>query len=140
MFNKVDPRNVRLCLHEGSDSDFHDMVILERKSRHYRPHCHREKGESFHIIEGELGVFTFSESGVVIDSCIMTNDNIRIYKVKPNMFHAVLPLSDSVIYHETKPGPFLGKMDSIYPEWAPNVDNLDEIDIYLNKLKKALNI
>ena len=56
------------------------------------------------------------------------------------MFHAVLPITDFVIYHETKPGPFLGKMDSIYPDWAPNVNNQNEINIYLNALKKAIEI
>lgn len=140
VFKKVEPRNVRLCLHENSNANFHDMIILERKSRHYRPHRHNEKGESFHIMEGRLGVFTFDNNGLIIDSCILSDDNIKIYKVKPNMFHAVLPITDFVIYHETKPGPFMGNMDSIYPDWEPNVNNQDEIDSYLNTLKKVIEI
>ena len=140
VFNEVDPRNVRLCLHEDSNANFHDMIILERKSRYYMPHRHNDKGESFHIMEGRMGVFTFSDNGSIIDSCILSYDDIRVYKVKPNAFHAVLPITNYVIYHETKPGPFLGEMDSIYPDWAPKVNNQNEINTYINTLKKEIEI
>ena len=72
-------------------------------------------------------------------TCICFSRN-RFYKVKPNMFHAVLPITDFVIYHETKPGPFLGEMDSIYPDWAPKVNNQNEINTYINTLKKEIEI
>ena len=47
--SKLD-KNVRLCLHESPDSLFHDMIILERKGKYYRPHKHKKKEESFQHI------------------------------------------------------------------------------------------
>jgi len=115
-------KNVRLCLHNGPDADHHDMIILERMEKYYRPHKHLDKGEAFHIMEGRMGIFTFDDLGNVIEAC--TLDAGEIFKVGIDMYHAVMPLTEVVIYHENKPGPFLGEKDSIFPDWAP--DGLDE--------------
>lgn len=130
-----DNKNIRLCLHESPEASFHNMVILEQKGRYYRPHKHLTKGESFHIIEGSMAVFTFDDQGAVTDACILDNAGNFIYKVGINMYHAVMPLSDFVVYHEVKPGPFLGDKDSIYPPWAPSGDEPKEIKEYLSKLR-----
>ena len=61
-----------------------------------------------------------------------------IYRVEVGMYHAVLPLSNPTIYHENKPGPFLGDEDSLFPEWAPSGENQAEIDKYLFFLKQKL--
>ena len=114
-------KNVRLCLHDSPAADHHDMVILERRGKYYRPHKHREKGEAFHIMEGRMCVFTFDDAGNVTESRAL--DSGDILRVGVNMYHAVMPLTAMVIYHENKPGPFLGEKDSIYPDWAP--DGLD---------------
>lgn len=133
-------KNVRLCLHENPQAQAHDMIILEKKGKYYPPHKHLEKGESFHIIEGKMGVFIFAESGSVIDASILSPDDNFIYRVGVNMYHAVMPLSDLVVYHEAKPGPFLGEKDSIYPSWAPPGDKPQEADNYKNKLLGILGI
>jgi len=45
-----------------------------------------------------------------------------------------------VIYHESKPGPFTGEMDSVYPSWAPDGNNPKETAEYIVYLKKALGV
>lgn len=133
-------KNVRLCLHENPQAQAHDMIILEKKGKYYPPHKHLEKGESFHIIEGKMGVFIFDESGSVIDASILSPEDNFIYRVGVNMYHAVMPLSDLVVYHEAKPGPFLGEKDNIHPSWAPAGDKPQEADNYKNKLLDILGI
>ena len=128
--------NVRVCLHEGPDSDHHDMVILECSGRYYRPHRHTYKGDSFHVMEGEMGIFTFNESGEVIDAVTLGAGDI--YRVEVGMYHAVMPLSDQTIYHENKPGPFLGDKDSLFPEWAPTEEDQRIVDEYVSNLKLKL--
>ena len=129
-------KNVRVCLHDGPKARHHDMVILENRGKYYRPHKHRDKGEAFHVIEGRLGLFTFSDSGEVIDSCVLAPG--EIYRVEENAYHAVLPMTKQVIYHENKPGPFTGEGDSIFPNWAP--DGNDEIEqaAYSTSLRRHL--
>jgi len=133
-------RNVRLCLHESPDALFHNMLILEHKGNYYRPHKHLTKGESFHIIEGSMGVFTFDEKGDLLDSCLLGGEANLIYRVGVDMFHAVMPLSDVVIYHETKPGPFLGERDSIFSLWSPDPNDREKVAIFKNKLRNSLGV
>ena len=113
------------------------MVILERRGKYYRPHKHLEKGEAFHVIEGRFGIFTFDEGGAIQEACILQSGDIL--RVGPDMYHAVMPLTDIVIYHENKPGPFLGSKDSIYPDWAPDGGNAAETDAYCAALSRHLS-
>lgn len=125
--------NIRLCLHSSPDADFHSMLILEYQGGFYPPHKHLNKGESFHIIEGRLGVFAFNGEGVIVDAVSLSPDEILIYRIELGMFHCIRPLTEFVIYHESKPGPFLGTADSIIPDWAPNIDDEQKFDEYLLK-------
>jgi cupin fold WbuC family metalloprotein len=130
-------QNVRLCLHENAQSSFHSMIICERKGKYYRPHKHLTKGESFHILEGTLGVVCFYPDGRILDACVLTAKDNPVYRVGEAMYHCVLPLSKIVIYHESKPGPFLGDKDSIFPSWAPCAGANRE-KIFVKGLKRAM--
>lgn len=132
-------KNVRLCLHEDSSATFHNMIILEREGNYYRAHKHLTKGEVFHIIEGRMAVFAFNDQGMILDRVILSSEGNFIYQVGINMYHAVMPLSDLVIYHEAKPGPFLGDKDSVYPSWAPVGDNARQVRHYQEKLRLSLD-
>ncbi len=129
-------RNVRLCLHDSPEADHHDMIILEHQGKYYRPHKHLKKGETFHIMEGRMGIFTFDDAGSVIEARALEAD--EIFRVGVNMNHAVMPLSDVVIYHENKPGPFLGDGDSIFPDWAPVGLDIKEATAYSAHLASLL--
>lgn len=131
--------NVRLCLHSDPDAVFHQMVILERKGKYYRPHKHKLKGEAFHIIEGRMAVFVFDEQGRVTDTCVLDAKESFIYRVDTGIYHSVLPITDMVIYHESKPGPFLGDQDSVYPTWAPDGTSPGEVSAYVERLLGSLN-
>jgi glucose-6-phosphate isomerase len=121
-------RNVRVCLHNSPQALHHDMINLEHRGRYYRPHRHTDKGECFHIMQGEMGLFAFDIAGTVIDAVRLASG--EIYRVEIGMYHAVIPLSDMVIYHENKPGPFLGDGDSLYPDWAPDGRDVAEAEAY----------
>jgi len=129
-------KNIRVCLHDSPKSKHHDMIILEHGNILYPPHKHLYKGEAFHVIEGILSVFAFDSKGGIID-CVKLQPS-DIYRVEVGMFHAVLPISDIVIYHENKPGPFLGNGDSVFPDWIPSPDNINEMEKYKNRLLKTI--
>lgn len=132
--------NVRLCLHDGPDSAFHEMINLEHKGRYYRPHKHMAKGESYHIIEGKMAAFVFDEDGQVVDANVLDPQVNFLYRIGGNMYHAVMPLSDRLIYHESKLGPFLRESDSIFPVWAPDGSDREEVATYTSKLLDMLGI
>jgi len=134
-----DHQNTRLCLHDRPGAAFHDMIILEHPGKYYRPHAHKGKGESYHIIGGSMGIFVFTEEGEVADACVLTTDDTVVYRVGADMYHAVLPLSSPVVYHESKPGPFLGEADCVYPEWAPDGRDAQAAAEFTERLRSVLD-
>ncbi|MBI1916538.1 MAG: cupin fold metalloprotein, WbuC family [Planctomycetes bacterium] len=135
---RLGDRNVRLCLHDSPDAAFHEMVIVERRGKYYRPHKHLRKGESYHVIEGEMGAFVFDEYGRILDASRLSAEGNFLYRVGANMYHAVMPLTDLVVYHEAKPGPFLREGDSVYPPWAPDGSDSEAAIRYTAELLRAL--
>jgi|TARA_B100000315_G_C14560267_1_gene580182 cupin fold WbuC family metalloprotein len=132
--------NVRFCLHDGPAARFHTMINVERKMKFYRPHKHLKKGDCFHIIKGRLAVFAFDDGGEIIDSCVLEPDRTIIYRIEENMYHTVYPITEIVIYHESKPGPFLGDADSIIPDWAPDESDSESVGRFAGKLLAALKL
>jgi len=137
---RMDNGNVRICLHDGPDAAFHEMINLEHRGKYYRPHQHISKGESYHVIEGSMGAFIFDESGEVLDANLLTPEKNFLYRVGVGSFHAVMPVSDLLIYHESKPGPFLRQGDSIFPDWAPDGDDPEEVAAFNKKLLGLLDL
>ena len=129
--------NVRICLHSSPDAEQHDMIILEKKDSYYRPHKHNQVGETFHMIEGEMGVFSFDDNGNVYDSVFLKRS--YVYRIAKGSYHAILPISDYVIYHENRKGPFLGNNDSIFPAWSPSKENMNEIKSFIKTHKEMLD-
>ena len=137
---EIGDKNIRLCLHMTPEAVFHQMIILEHKSGFYPPHKHLLKGEAFHMIEGSMAVFVFDDAGNISDACRLEGSGTFMYRVDVGQHHSVMPLSDIVIYHEGKPGPFLGNKDSLFPDWAPDVSSANAIAEYKQKLIGALEL
>ena len=127
-------KNARLCLHDSPDALFHSMIIVEKMGNYSRPHRHQDKGECFHIVEGALGVLSFDDKGTVTDRFRLDPKGIFMGRIPVNSYHAVIPLSRIVIYHESKPGPFLRDNDSLFPSWAPDGSNRNENEEYSQRL------
>ena len=127
-------KNLRICLHSGPESNHHDMIIYEKKGAFYPPHYHNGIGETFSIIQGTLAIFTYDDMGEVLYFDVVSAG--EIYRVRESSIHSVYPLTDYVIYHENKPGPFLVSESNIYPAWCPINEN--EIDQFQYRIKKFL--
>ncbi|HEX4411538.1 MAG TPA: WbuC family cupin fold metalloprotein [Xanthobacteraceae bacterium] len=114
-------RRSRLCLHRNSDDAIHEMVIVMCKDVLFRPHRHRVKTESIHIIDGALDIILFDKSGTVEEVIAMgpfgSGRNFS-YRLSVSQFHAVLPLSDYVVVYEVTMGPYL-EGDAEFAPWAP---------------------
>ena len=126
--------NARLCLHIGPDAPFHEMIVLEHAGRYYRPHKHLSKGESCRIIEGELLFVIFDEDGKVSNSFRLSPNNVLNCRIGAECWHTVIPITPTVLYQETKPGPFVRKGDSVFPTWAPTSDNPTEGVRFLDRV------
>jgi cupin fold WbuC family metalloprotein len=136
---KVDdsPRQrVRLCLHDNIGNPLHEMAIILGRGSYIRPHKHKGKTESFHIIEGKLSVVFFNDQGGVEKVIRMGSYNSGLtffYRLATSCFHAVIPESEYVIFHESTNGPF-NPEDTEYAKWAPPEAEEKDAREYVNTL------
>ena len=126
--NKVD---LRVCLHKNSKSTQHDMIILQQKKNFYIPHKHKRKGETYHIIKGSMICVLFKENGEIKKTCKINKG--EIFRTPINVFHTMFPITNYVIYHESKNGPFLKKNDSVFPKWIKKFNDPKTIAYFKNK-------
>src|SRR3954471_24654872 len=60
-------KRARICAHKSNDDNLHEMLIAIAAESYIRPHRHFGKSESFHIVEGEVDVAIFDDTGALID-------------------------------------------------------------------------
>ena len=130
--------NVRLSLHCGPESAFHEMIIFQHRDKYYRPKKHVNKAKSFHMIEGKMAVFVFNDDGSVVDACVLDCEKTLIYRVGANVFHTDVPLSDYVVHHESTLGPFMGDEDRVFAPWSPDGSDESAYLIYRDELVSSL--
>ena len=133
IFNKS-KKDLRVCLHQKSTDKHHDMIILQQKRNYYKPHKHLFKGETYHMIVGSMKCILFNNFGKI--KKIVTIKKNEIFRVPKNTFHTMLPISVITIYHENKPGPFIKKGDSIFPNWINKYKNKTELELEIKKFNR----
>ena len=132
-------KRARFCLHRNDDDAVHEMIIVLHKDSYIRPHKHVSKTESFHIIEGELLLVFFDDSGKVIRRIIMgqkEGGKTFAYRLSAELWHTVIPLSEFVVFHETTNGPFI-REDCIFASWEPDFDDQDSIKSFIRRIKQG---
>jgi cupin fold WbuC family metalloprotein len=131
--------DVRICLHSSPDAAYHDMIVVQRRGLYQRPHRHHNKGETWHVIEGEIGAFVFDDEGTVVDARRLEPDGFFLYRIGDRKFHTVVPISATIVYHESKLGPFVPDADTVAAPWAPLEDDVDAARGYNEALLRLLH-
>lgn len=134
---RIGRRMARICMHQDPNDGFHQMIIVQHYGNYYPPHRHPEKGEALHVIEGRVAFVTFNDDGSVLRSTILDPEDALIARCGIAQWHAVVPLSSRAVYHESKPGPYLGPGDSIFADWAPQSET-PKAEIYLKRLLQTI--
>jgi cupin fold WbuC family metalloprotein len=130
---------VRLCAHSNAEDPLHEMMIALSRWTYIRPHKHRGKSESFHVIEGRLEVVIFDEGGElrdVIELGESSSGRNFFYRMAEPEFHSLILRTDPVVIHETTNGPFQAG-DAIFAPWAPEEGGAG-VD-YLRRLEDRVN-
>lgn len=104
------PRKVaRICLHENPEDPLHEMIIALFQGSPVRRHRHPQQAESYHIIEGSVKLTFYREDGSEWDSKILStidSEADRCCRIQKGIWHFVEPLTEVVVFHEVKLGPF----------------------------------
>jgi len=121
-----DRQRIRLCTHKDVDDKLHEMFIVHGKDAYVRPHKHLHKSESFHVIEGEVDVVLFDDSGNITEVIKMgeysTGRNFY-FRIAEPYYHTLLIRSDILVFHETTNGPF-NYSDTVFADWSPDQSDM----------------
>jgi cupin fold WbuC family metalloprotein len=133
--------NVRLRknlnIHPADDCCCHRLFNAIEPGSYIRPHRHLDpaKDETFVIIRGRLGVFTFDEGGRIAGTALLTPGEGRFAVDIPHgWFHSAVSLEPGTIFFEAKAGPFLPLAEREQAHWAPE-DGTPEAAAFLARLK-----
>ncbi len=133
---KNSEKKCTMCLHDDTRAHVHEMINVYPGGVYIRPHSHPFKTETKIIIEGKLLVVIFDNKGDISDEFVMEKDGIFTFRMDKGMIHTNIPLTD-VVFHEIVEGPFVGHDDSVFPEWAPELDDGEGIRKIMDKINQV---
>ena len=113
------------------------MFVAVKKGSYIRPHKHLSKAESLSALEGRAIAVFFKDDGSIIDSFYVGNqfaEDRMYYRISKPIFHMLIILSETFIFHEATSGPFLRK-DTIFPVWSPDEKNQIACDNYIKSVR-----
>lgn len=120
--------------HASMEDNPHRFLNVMVKGTYICPHRHVDppKSESFLVLNGELGFFTFDDGGEIITAHRLGRDPVGI-DIPPGVWHTMAVLSPEAICYEVKAGPYTATSDKDFAPWAPREGDRDT-SRYLNFL------
>lgn len=111
---------IRVCLHEGPEAAFHEMIIVHKRGGSFPAHKHLTKDESYQMIEGILRIEIHDEQGRPVESFRIGGPGTGLpflVRIRSGVWHATIPETEHAVFHEARPGPFRGG-DSVFRDAA----------------------
>lgn len=109
-------------LHPTDQSRCHRLLNAMEPASYIRPHRHLdpEKDEGFIVMNGSLGIITFSGDGTVTETVHLSlaNGN-RAADIPHGTYHTAISLETGTVFYEAKAGPYLPLTDDEKAPWAP---------------------
>lgn len=128
-------RRARICAHHHHEDPIQEMIIVFCKGAAIPPHKHVGKTESFHIIEGEVQIIFFDDDGKAFSQLVLGEVGSKLpffYRLSKPLFHALVPLTDFVVLHETTLGPFDRDLN-VFPTWGPEKRDPESTMLFLQQ-------
>ncbi len=137
---KTSSGKYRTCIHKSKEDNVHEMLIVHTSGAYVRPHKHKINGESLQFIEGVGIAIIFNEDGSINQSFKVgdpSSGKTFYYSMGKNLFHTLIIESELLVFKETIKGPFI-REDTIFPDWAPDGNNIKENKRYIAKINSLL--
>lgn len=127
----------RYCLHESEESNIQEMIFVNLKGFYAPPDKHPYCAETKIILYGEAWIILFEENGEIREVMHASAQDTRLCRVEKGIYHAVVPISDQVVFYEMREGKFSLDM-TVYPIWAPKDASENEKRIYELMINEAI--
>lgn len=131
--HKDKEKKCTMCLHNDIREHTHEMINVYPPFCYVRPHSHPWKTETKIMIEGKMLVAVFDDHGNMMDKVMMEKDGIFTLRLDKGIIHMGVPLTE-VVFHEVTEGPFTGKDDSVFPEWAPLPGDTGGVEQFMGRI------
>jgi cupin fold WbuC family metalloprotein len=128
----------RICAHKSPEDSLHEMIIAIRSDSYIRPHRHKNKVESFHLIEGEADVVILSDEGEIEKIIRLGHENNFFYRLETPRYHTLIIHSDVLVIHEITNGPFDAEA-SEFASFSPS-EQSDGVVQYIETLKEKVSL
>ena len=126
----------RICMHRKSSDILHEMLIGIRSDSYVRPHRHKDKVESFHLIEGAADVVVLTDDGEVSNVIELSSSAHFYYRLDVPRYHTLLINSPVMVIHEVTNGPF-DPTESDFASFAPAEEDRKTKE-YVTKLQLSV--
>jgi cupin fold WbuC family metalloprotein len=130
-------QRARICAHKRSEDPLHEMFIALSGHSYIHPHRHRQKSESFHIVEGAVDVVLFDDDGSISDVIPLgtagTTGRACFYRLDSIRYHTLMIRSEMLVIHEVTNGPFDRRLTEFAP-FAPGEDDPAAVAAYYTQL------
>lgn len=124
-------------LHPCDESRCHRLLNAIEPGSYVRPHRHLDpvKDEALILLQGCLGIVTFSPEGVVEEVVMLSRESGNLAVDIPHaIYHTALSLRSGTVFYETKAGPYLPLLEGEKAPWAPDEGDPAAVS-YLEKLR-----
>jgi cupin fold WbuC family metalloprotein len=129
-------KRARICAHKDSSAAIQEMIIVIREGSYIAPHRHKNKCESFHIIDGSADIVVFEDNGDIRKVIRFAREHAFYYRLEAELFHTIIVRSDRITFHEVTNGPFIANATE-FASFAPR-ESEDGIADYQVKLDKQI--
>ena len=125
-----------LNIHESADAAVQRLFLAFEPDTYIRPHRHPQahKWELFIVLEGELDLLLFNDSGEIEDRVVLSSTATRVVEVPPNTWHSYVSKKSGTLALEIKEGAYLPSPEEDFLSMAP-AENTKEVAAYLQWMK-----
>jgi len=125
----------RICLHSSPQAAMHVMVIAQTSGRYWRPKKHTTKSKSFIVLEGEMAVIEFAESGAAGNVTLLQPNARSLMFIAPSTFHTNMAITPICVHVEVIQGPYSpGEVDRVEASFAPREKEAGAGSLYISDL------
>lgn len=135
--NTSPKRRARICAHKSSSASIQEMIIVIREGSYIAPHRHKNKCESFHLIEGNADIVVFEDNGNIRKVIRFCRERVFYYRLEAELFHTIIVRSERITFHEVTNGPFVAS-GTEYSPFAPR-EGGDGIAEYQKRLDQQIS-
>lgn len=140
---KASPRlRMNYNFHPRHEDPLHRMLNAMEPRTYIQPHKHEnpDKFEVFLALRGRFVVFTFDNSGNIVEHAILDARQGKYgVEIPEKTYHTLLSLEEGSVAYEIKEGPYTQSTAKNFAPWAP-AEGSPEVADYINSLLTKVGI